>query len=407
MSRKILGKNAVTTREDNIALIIRLLIENGICSRADLAQKTGLTQASITYIVRDLINWGLVRETGTIEGKTRHPSIGIAVSREKFRIIGIQLNRGYLRSALLAPDGAVLLEKYREFPRETAPREILTVMHACIGEMLGSMEPSCVPVGIGIALPGPYLPAKGKIELMSGSPGWAEIDLEAELSHAYRLPVVLEHDANCGALAELRYGGGDTGRNLLFVNIADGIGAGIITDGHLYRGQLGIAGEIGHMSINFNGPRCECGNRGCMELYCSLRRLKAEYEEICLSENGPEENEKTAEDILRSAANGESHAVEALRRCVFYLGIGLANIVNIINPGVIILSDRFAEAGETLVSLVRENISRYLLSDIAVGVNVRLSSEPCETIVLRGSAVAVMERLLQNPAQHFGSGADM
>ena len=264
-----------------------------------------------------------------------------------------------------------------------------------------------MPVGIGVALPGPYLPAKGKIELMSGSPGWAEIDLEAELSRAYRLPVVLEHDANCGALAELWYGGGDTGRNLLFVNIADGIGAGIITNGHLYRGQLGIAGEIGHMSINFNGPRCECGNRGCMELYCSLKRLKENYDEIRLSQNAAEENGKTAEEILRSAAGGDECAAEALRRCVSYLGIGLANIVNIIDPGTIILSDRFAEAGETLVSLVWENIRRYLLPDIAAGVTVRLASEPRETIMLRGSAIAVMERLLHSPAAHFGIVTDM
>ena len=396
---KKLGSNAVTTREKNIALIIKLINRNnrgsGGCSRAELAVQTGLTQASITYITKELIRWGLIRETGVLEGRTRHPSIGLAIDRENYGIIGVQINREYVRAGLFAIDGETLYTECETFPAPAEPGMVMERMYQCIGRILRRIPAGTTALAVGVALPGPFLPAKGKIELMTGAPGWSEIDIQGELAKRYALPVFLEHDANCGALAELWYGDTETQHNILYVNVANGIGAGLIFDGKLTRGQIGTAGEIGHMSLNFDGPPCECGNRGCLELYCSLGKLKSDYDALTGTSG------KTAEEILLLAKNGDVPAENALEKSASYLGIGLANLVNILNPGTIILSDTFAAAGETLTKLVRWHMNRYLLHDIAECVEVRTASGPLEEITMRGASVAALEQLLKEPTKYF------
>ncbi len=397
MTPKAQGKNSIKIREANIAVLIRLLVRNGVCSRADLAAMTGLTQASITYITKTLLDWGMIKETGIMKGKTRHPSIGIAIDPSKFKLIGVHLDRRFIRAALCAMDGTVFFSVHQPLNEKESPEQVIRHMHDAIHTIFANADKNSVIVGIGLALPGPFLPAEGRIGLMNGHPGWENVDLLSELKRAYDIPVILEHDANCGALAELWFGG-NIENNILFTVISDGIGAGIIADGQLFRGEIGIAGEIGHMSVNFEGPVCECGNRGCLELYCSLKQLEKHYHTGLDSDH---DDGKTVKEILRDASAREKNAVKALGKTVEPLAVGLAGLVNVIDPGVIILSGAFADAGETLVSLVENGLSRHLLPAIASHVTVRLASEPRDTAILRGSAVAALQHLLQNPMQYF------
>ncbi len=399
--KKQLGNNAATARVRNIALIIKLINRAGVCSRADLAAKTGLTQAGITYITKELIERGLIREVGVMEGKSRHPSIGLAIDRGRHAVIGAQINRNYVRAGLYTFDGVGIDEKSAVFSEAVAPAVLMDKLFLCISELLGEANATHQVAGIGVALPGPFLPAQGKIGLMSGAPGWSDIDIRGSLEERFRLPVTLEHDANCGALAELWYGDTDTQRNILFVNVADGIGAGIICEGKLYRGQIGTAGEIGHMSVNFAGPSCECGNRGCLELYCSLKKLRRDYAEILL-ESGVG-GDADASGVLALAREGDETARRALSRSATYLGFGLASLVNVLGPGTIILADRFSDAGAALTEMVRGVMNRYLLPEISGSVAVRLASEPRENIILRGAAVAVLEHLLAGSVQPFAA----
>jgi len=397
-----LGSNAITAREKNISLIVKLLNKYGVCSRANLASYTGLTQASITYITKELIDCGLIHEVGVIEGATRHPSIGLRISPHKYVLLGTQLNRDYIHVGLFTLSGEILQKKTFQYDKPEKPEIMLDQMLDSMHDIIQQIPEHMVLLGGGAALPGLFLPSQGKIEMMSGAPGWSKMNISRRISEMYDIPFVLEHDANCGALAELWSGNVDTGKDILYVNIADGIGAGLICNGKLYRGTLGTAGEIGHMSLNFNGPRCDCGNRGCMELYCSLKKLKQDYDEI-LFESGEEAAESTtARDILQLACAKDPIACRALEKSTAYLGLGLANLVNILNPSTIILADRFAEAGETLVELTSQHMRKHLLSPLADSVEIRLTSGPQDTIIMRGATISMLEQLLKTPTETFG-----
>ncbi len=395
-----LGSNPIKTRNKNIALVIKLINKKGVCSRSDLAKETGLTKAGITHITRELIDRELICETGSLDPENNHRSIGLAIDRKRYRLIGAQINRHFIRAGLFTLDGVCLDEKSFDFSDRCAPDALMEKLCAMIDDLLAELSNESV-AGIGVALPGPFLPAKGKIVLMTGTSGWTDVDIHGILHARYRLPVVLEHDANCGALAELWFGDAETRRNILFINVTDGIGAGIICEGRLYRGQIGTAGEIGHMSIHFAGPRCECGNRGCLELYCSLRKLRRDYEELLFESGATDVELLSAEQILIRAREGDRIAYQALNRSASYLGIGLVSLVNVIGPGTIILADRFDLAGDALLEIVRSSLREHLPKEIAESVAVRLASEPRENITLRGAAVACFEHLLAEETRSF------
>ena len=397
---RTLGNNPIKARDKNIALIIKIINRKGTCSRSDLAKETGLTKAGITHISRELIDRGLICEIGSLDPENNHRSIGLAIDRRKYRIVSAQINRHFVRAGLCTLDGLCSREETFDFSDDFSPDMTMKKLCSMIDRLLAGLGNEVV-VGIGVALPGPFLPAMQRIVLMSGTSGWTDVDIHGILASRYLLPVVLEHDANCGALAELWFGDAETQRNILFVNVTDGIGAGIICEGRLYRGQIGTAGEIGHMSIHFAGPRCECGNRGCLELYCSLRKLRRDYEELLFESGETEEQLLSANQILERAREGDRIAYQALSRSASYLGIGLVNLVNIIGPGTIILADRFDLAGDALLEIIRASLREHLPKEIADSVTVRLASEPRENLTLRGAAVACLERLLAEDPRNF------
>lgn len=256
-------------------------------------------------------------------------------------------------------------------------------------------------LGIGVAIPGPFLSDAETIILMSGFPGWETVDINSELSKEFGLPVFLEHDANCGALAELWYGQVGDNDNMVYVVADLGVGAGIVINGKLYNGDLGIAGEIGHSTIDYSGPKCECGNCGCLELYCSTKVLLQEYKKETASQ--PEysgSGSKTVEEVLKCVANGDPLARKVFKRVATFLGIGLVNVVNSFNPGLIVIGDRITLAGDYLLEVVDEVLKARLLKPIYDRVEIRLGSFIKDPI-LYGASALVLQRALKRPSDYF------
>ncbi len=394
------GSNIITVRENNLALIIRLIHKLKICSRVDLAEATGLKQATITNIINDLISWGLVVETGLIPGRGKRRSIGISLNHERYRIIGVRLNRDYVQVGLFDLAGSLLAKKTWRFGDSPIPEATLTKIFELVNGLLLPEEGKVV-LGIGVAIPGPFVSKSGKIVMMSGFPGWDKIDIRSELQEHFSLPVFLEHDANCGALAELWYGSVTNQEDMIFVAADIGVGAGVLINGQLYTGSLGTAGEIGHISIDYGGPKCECGNRGCLELYCSTNTLRQEYKKEALMMPVYQGNaELSAEEILHAVASGDAFARKIFRKTAFFLGVGLVSVVNAYNPGVIILSDKLALAGNYLVEVVRQVLKERLLMPVYEGLTIRLGSF-VEDSMLFGASALVLEEMLRQPSVYF------
>ncbi|GLX70969.1 ROK family transcriptional regulator [Paenibacillus glycanilyticus] len=385
------GTNLEDVQEMNRSLVIRLMRRRQVCSRAELTQESGLNQSTITNIINELISWGIVVETGVIDGKKGRRSIGIKLNCEPYKIIGIRLARKSITVALYDLEGI-------EYSKQQIPIDIadgstraFNRMKELIKEMISSNSVGQV-IAIGVVTPGPLLRNEGRIGLMTYFPGWEKINIQEELMRDFDLPVYIEHDAKAGALAHWWFGNSHQEQGvMIYVAAGQGVGAGIVVDGKVFRGSLGMAGEIGHMSIDFKGPKCECGNRGCLELYCStsalLQTLNKEHASL-----------KSVWKAIHEEETGD--AVEAVRQAAWFLGFGLVNIINTFNPDRIILGDEFAEAGALLHDTVRSVINEYVLPDVSNKLTVELAADDMDTMLV-GSAIVAIESILDQPSSYL------
>ena len=262
---------------------------------------------------------------------------------------------------------------------------------------------------VGVAVPGPYLRREGRIAVMTEFAGWEKIDICKQLGAAFEQPVFVEHDANAGALGEWSRSA-NIGRDDVLVHLlaSEGIGAGVVIGGKIISGYRGIFGEIGHMSINAMGPRCLCGNRGCLEMYCSalalVRDVQAglpEHPESSLTS----EQKITAEVIFRHMNAGDAYSRSAVLRTGHSLGCGVANLVNIYDPKEIVISDVMSGGGEVMLQAIREAAKERLLPEVWRDLTIRYSAVP-EDLILYGAASVAIDKIPEKTDAFSPSGAD-
>ncbi|MHC1684707.1 MAG: ROK family protein [Clostridiaceae bacterium] len=392
------GTNNNDVLEMNRSLVVKLLKQKKVCSRADLAKAAGLTQAAITKIVAALINMGIVSEVGLIEAERGRRSIGLQLNGELYRVIGVKFSRLSFSVGLFDISGNVYAEKTIKIKEPSSPKVILQQMKDEIRDYLEQFEKI---VAIGIAVPGPYLKHQGKIVLMTGSPGWKEVNFKEEFEKEFDVAVFIEHDANSGALAEWWFGESNEDKRVLVNFLAsEGVGAGIVSSGKLIIGSQGIAGEIGHISVDVNGEKCECGNYGCLEKYCSAialeERAKEEIQKYPSSSLNQYKN-ITYQDIFNEVNKGDILATELVKYAGMYIGYGAVTIINAYNPDVIILSDIMAKGGEVLLNVVKSVVRERVIPELSNHVEIKLSSFSIDPI-LYGAAALAIDRLLTLPS---------
>ena len=392
------GINLEDVQDLNRALVIRLLRKLRLCSRADLAKQSGLKQSTSTNIINDFIGWNLVTERGIIDGEKGRRSIGISLNADLFKVIAVRLARKYFSVGIfdLWGSGEIVLQESLEV-FEGSTKAVRRIVDAVTALIASSVEDRIL--GIGVAIPGPFFRTEGKIALMTEFPGWERIALEDELRSAFQIPVYLEHDANAAALAEWWLGAHsrETG-TMVYVAAGQGIGAGIVIDGRLFRGTLGIAGEMGHMSIEFDGPKCECGNNGCLEHYCSTIALEREVKKALVDfPESPLQHDHSFSAIMKALKAGDELAVRELHRAAWYLGFGLASVVNLFNPDIITIGDDLARAGPPLLEAVQETVFSHVLPSVSRTLRIELSSFETDPVLV-GVSTLVLEKVLQSPS---------
>jgi glucokinase len=219
--------------------------------------------------------------------------------------------------------------------------------------------------GIGIAIAGVLDSKNGILTSSPNLPHWKNVPLKSMIEDRLHLDTFLINDANAAALGEHRFGAGIGTQNLVYLTVSTGIGGGIIIDGNLYEGSTGSAGELGHMTIDVNGPRCNCGNYGCLEVLASGTAVaRGAVEHInkgatsLLNDMKENISDITAEDVAKAARQGDKLATEIIAGASYYLGIGLANIVNIFNPQVIVIGGGMSKMGGMLLTPAKEIVKR-------------------------------------------------
>lgn len=278
-----------------------------------------------------------------------------ATSSNQQHYVGVELCATTARVALVSADARVVARREAAFAAEELVAQVVRLVSE-----LRDAAPSGV-AGVGVGVPGLVNPQTGRVVISSDLPSAVRTDLRAELSKATSLPVVLDNDANAGAMGEYAAGAGRGSRNMFYVTIGTGIGGAIIIEGKLWRGASGFAGEFGHITIDPEGIECVCGNIGCLETVASAPNIvRRTHERLMrdstssLSRLGLNKN-FTAADIAHEAREGDDFAALMMQRTGRYIGTAIAAVINLFNTERVVLGGGVMEAGELILEpIIRE-----------------------------------------------------
>lgn len=392
------GQNASDLQTANRSLVLQILSEKKVCTRVELARLTGLTQASITIIVNFLIEVGLVSEVGITSGKNGRRSIAISLNESQYKVIAISMNRSFFQVGLFDL-GGTCYESYQEKIRIDLGAN--STLQRMIGAVKRLTEGKTDIFAIGMAVPGPFFRKERRIALLTEFQGWTDIDLVEAMQNAFSLPTWVEHDANAAVMGEWRYGQlEDKNSTIIQVLTGDGIGAGILDNGHIFFGNNGIAGQFGHISLDVNGPRCACGNYGCLELYCSTFAIERRAKESLHLHPDSVLNKYsniTYTDIFAGTKENDPYCIDLIKQLGFYLGCGLVNLINAYDPRHIVISGVLAQGeNEVLLSTIHRTVQQRVLPEIYSKVNIVYSKLPVYSVLLGAAAIAT-SKLIEHP----------
>ncbi len=399
--KNLTGSNNSDLTEMNRSAIVRIL-QQDVYSRADIARITGLTQASITKITAALIDMGIVSEVGTIKGNGNRRSIGLRLNSEDKQIIGVKFSRQMFAIGVFDISGKLYSTRQTEFEPERDPRDVLEDMKDQIRSTLKKYKNA---VAIGMAVPGPYLREKGRIALLTSMSGWDNVNFITEFEDEFDKPLFIEQDANSGALAEWWFGRHSGNYNTLAYLLAgEGIGSGVVDNGSLLLGMKGIASEVGHLTVDITGPKCECGNRGCLELYCNISAMlnMAAHEMPELAGRKYTSRSEACEDIFREARAGNKRAVKVTSEIGRYLGYGCISLMNAYNPDIIVIGDILSLGGEELLKTIKETVRDRVLPEIYENVRIEMSELGVDPTLLGAAAIAT-DKVLARPSEYLRS----
>jgi len=364
-------------RELNRLRIVDVLRRRGSASRGDLVQLTGLSRTTVTTLVADLQARGLVVERAADgngsapSGRGRRPGL-LRLDASAGTALGIDFDHRHVRVALADLASTVLAERRIELDVDHDATAALDAAAEAVEDVLaetGSDRDRLA--GAGVGLPGPVDRRTGTVGSSSILPGWRGVAACRELERRLGLRVEVENDANLGALAEAAFGAGRGLSDLVYVKLASGIGAGLLLDGRLYRGSVGLAGELGHVSA-----------RGCLETVASSCALVA----LLRPTRG---DDLTVRDALELAAEGDLGVRRAINDAGHAVGRALADLCNCLNPAAIVVGGELGAAGEPLLAGIREAVDRYAQPHAAQAVEVRPSALGDRAEVLGALALVI------------------
>lgn len=397
--------NSKYVKKINRMTVLNIIKQHEVISRYELAEKTGLTPPAITGIIRELLEIGLVKEVGLAKSRGGRRPVKIKFNPEAGYVLGIEVTRfetsigiGDLKNV---PGEISLVEIDMTDPEEGIP--ILINSLKSIIERNSSEEKTFL--GIGVAFPGLLNVKEGIVKRsVNLGPKWNNFPIREVIEKQVGLPVFVENNSNASALAERWFGGAISYKDLVYINLGEGISAGIILEDRILQGFQGHAGEIGHMVIMENGPLCNCGNRGCLESICGipaiLRRVNSELPLIKnddpLKEIWEKKGKVGTNDILNCALIEGSYAHDLLKQIAKYVGLAIANIVNFYNPETVFIGGKMSKVVEIFMDVIKETVYSHAFPEIAVSTSIKVSSLGKNSGVIGACALALRELFRSN-----------
>jgi len=397
VAKHVKGATAVETH----SAVLDLIRSGGVVSRIELADRSGLTGASISRIVRQLLDDGLIVETGFGDSTGGKRRTLLQLNPKSRHAVGVSLDFASITYVITDLGGQVVARLESAGIGHESPQVVITRI---AGELEGLLRTARVDrdtlVGIGIAAAGRQDSRHHVLRANPEATEWELFALEDTLGAETDLPVVVENDSTCAAIGEFWVGRIPASADFATVYLATGFGLGLVTNGDVYRGSSSNVGEIGHMVLDVNGPRCWCGSRGCLEMLAAPRRI------VDLAMQAPDlvseldlsgdvaDTRRDAALIARAAAQDHPRAVTLIEESAFYLSKALLSATNLLDLDQIILAGPgFSDAGEIYLRVVSEELNRLSFVRAVHPTKVGLSTAGSNSAALGAATLVLHSRL--------------
>lgn len=392
-------------RELNKALVLNVVRQERTISRTDIAQRTQLSRSTISTITSELIKEGWLRESGMGESRGGRRPILLTFNYRAGFILGIGVGATHLLALVTDLDAQIKAEIERPFKVADGSEVGLAAIAGIGRDVLAEAGVKASQlIGVGVGVPGPLDYAEGKPVAPPLMPGWNGVPVRAHLQDALEALVFLDNDANLGALGELQYGAGKGIDNLAYVKVATGIGCGIIIDGQIYHGQTGSAGEIGHVTIDENGPPCTCGSYGCLEAMAGGPAIARRAERAIMVGQSTSLKEiaaarpLNAKDVEEAARAGDGLSLQLYQDAGRFIGIAVADLVNLLNPGRVLIGGGVSRAGELILESMRQTAAQRSMR-AAINSTVILQAALGRRATALGAVALVLQETFRSPAE--------
>lgn len=377
-------------------------------SRTELADQMGLTRAAVSLIVETLLESRVVLEAESRSAPSGRPPVVLEINPGRGLVGAIDM--GATHVSIAVADYAGRIRQESEFPLDIkyGPEACLATADQNLRRMLEGQGLSMSDLSaVGIGVPGPVITEAGMVLAPPIMPGWDRYPIRASMEETWNLPVTLNNDAELGALGEWAYGAGRGERNIAYIKVGSGVGAGLILNQQIYGGTMGAAGEIGHLTIDPNGPPCNCGNHGCLEAFSGGHAIAKQGQQLARSgrrtllANLPIEK-ITAFEVAEAARRGDIHAQEILARAGTYIGIAIAGLINLFNPSVVIIGGGVAQVGDILTAPIRQAVRERAMRASEQSVRITTGMLGRRSVLI-GATVQAVNVAIHATAEHRNS----
>lgn len=389
-----------TSRDIRIANrfeVLRHIIGASTVSRQQIASDTGLSLATVSNLVGELLELGLLVEVGFQDSGGGRPRGLVSVNPTGGVLLGIDVAETYVHVELFDSGLTVLASVEEELhPQENKPEQVVAHIASSVQAALAGagVGPDRV-LGVGVSVPG-QVDREGGVSVFAPNWDWHDVPLRNLLSASLDLPLYLDNPLRACVVAELWFGAGRGRDDVVVVNLGTGVGAGLAFGGALYRGATNSAGEWGHTTLVVDGRLCHCGSRGCVETYVGAPGIMQNLRDLAPNSPllHPEDQTATIEALANGVAAGDPVAAKVVTETARYLGVAVADLINLVNPEVIVLSSWVAaRLGDALLTEVRAVVTRHALSRPLAATEITLCRIAGNPVSL-GAATFALERFL-------------
>ncbi len=389
-------KAATGTNDEQIMNTIR---RQGLISKADIAKVTGLTPATVTNITAKLMDLGLILEDGIGQSSGGRRPLLLKINPDIAQLIIIHIRSEKIIGYLVDPSLGVQyteVKRIKGFKKDEVLEVMLTIVANC------QQMAMSVVLAVGIVLRGPVKSQEG-ISVFAPNIGWKNVPLKTIIEEKVGIPAFVENDAKALINGEYYYGTEKDANSMILLKVSHGIGSGIMFNGRIYRGINGSAGEVGHTTIDISGPVCSCGNYGCLEALASenalvemvVKAIKEGQTSLVYNMVNGELTDVIPEIIYKAADAGDEVAIRALGQVARYLGIGIANLVNIFNPKIVVIGGGIVKARQYIEDIVWQTVLDRSFESSSSVLDIRFSTFATVN-TMKGAADMIFAELTQS-----------